>query len=370
MLQGCSNVLTTAEFACPCCLDVPDSDYHSSHGSQCYCCEEHLLIDADAHREYCIMRQTWRTMSRAGALFNMIFMLERMMLSLQSIVAELWESESTVYVWMEDMGSASSVVSKRSWQVFSNTRLAAVSFERCVYITQLLRPILAWLLAGKTVSRKRKENMTDIALGTGIHIQAIDFMPKKQGQVYVAYRIGDIWWWMAPGEVHTVLLLKLPGLDEGLVLDGSSMQYLEPIKSHSSIDYYANKVQHLLHDSSNKHYRPLVKPENNHTLEAEDFVFELAIRTINNEVVSQVSQLGGRDTLFNLRDVDFWNACLSIERALHTSFYNLRLRFEPVILQTFSVETVSQILVNHDGLGHTEVMEAFERCRRNNDHAR
>lgn len=369
-LPECSKVPTNTRFACPNCLAVPESDFHfSKRSTHVYCCTEHLLADADAHKEHCVQRQTWRTMSRAGALFNMIFILSRLTLSIQNLVGENWESETSCSLWVEDLDADRSWFSENWWPLSSESRMAAVCFEYCVRATQLLRPLLAWLLAGMLVRRIWKESSIDFALDSSIHIQTIDFVPRNEQRVKMASRYKDSWWWLPPADIHTTILLKSPDHSEGLVLDATSMQYLEPVQCHGSVAYYAEKASYFIGDSSNRHYRQPVRLEDAGSLGSEDFVLELATRVINNEVLSQVQHLGGRRALFNLSHSDFWGACVAIDRVLHASFCNLRPRIEHVVQRNFNAGPIAETLKVNDGTGNKEVMEVFEQCRRNGNHA-
>ncbi len=212
--------------------------------------------------------------------------------------------------------------------------------------------------------------MANTTLGTNTHIQTIDFIPKRDGQFLVAERKGRDWLWRTPRDVHTVLLLKQPGQRKGLVLDGTSMKYLEPARCHLSPEYYSRKFQHFLGDSSEAYRHGPITLDNIQVTRPEDLVLDISMKTINKEVVENITRLGGRETVLRMRDIEFWQIAQQIDRAVYLAPWKPRPIMEHTISHNFKLEPVIELMTKCNRHGHQKVMEAHERCKGNGGRVR
>lgn len=201
--------------------------------------------------------------------------------------------------------------------------------------------------------------------GVPLRIDEYSTLPVKSRQIHMLI-MGNQWARIARFHDFFTMTPTLNGArsKDGIVVDVSSMQYENIVRSHRASLYHDTMTERddrpePFGGSFEEHRIALENQGGPQDEEQKTFLLEVELRTMNNAVYREASRLGGRLYLFSMRHKDFLCALDSIGRVLCGALNNLRPRIEPVVFRDSPWAIFQQLIDECEGRGHSVMMEAL-----------
>jgi hypothetical protein len=207
-----------------------------------------------------------------------------------------------------------------------------------------------------------------MTLDLPVDVLEVTAMPIKTMQTHLWQEINNVWIQQPIAIDHDFVILTptiftYPPAD-GVVLDSSSMQYENTIRTHTTSEYYQYRVVPGSDTSwpLGCHLRRYLRSRSGSQPADDAQVFEAGMRAGNNVVYRWVQELGGLHNLFTMSHDSFICARDGLGKLLCKELRHLRSEMDHIFSNSPDISSdLRELVWNCGGKGHATMMKAYNK---------